>query len=168
MPLPPSSSPVDSATTLRPATEADQEFFYRVYASTRAEEVASTGWSAEQQVLFLRHQFAAQTTHYRNTRPDAQVSVIERDGIPAGRLYVDRTVPGEIHVVDISLLPAHRGSGTGTLLLRELQAEARAAGKTLQIYVERYNPALRLYQRLGFTVMEDQGVYLLMEWRAEA
>jgi hypothetical protein len=32
------------------------------------------------------------------------------------------------------------------------------------IRVERFNPALRLYERLGFSVAEDKGVYLLLEW----
>jgi len=34
--------------------------------------------------------------------------------------------------------------------------------------VERFNPALRLYQRLGFRHVEDQGPYYLMEWRPGA
>jgi ribosomal protein S18 acetylase RimI-like enzyme len=68
--------------------------------------------------------------------------------------------------MDIALVPEHRGTGIGTQLLRELQEEARSAGKSLTIHVERFNPAMRLYERLGFRQIEDKGVYLLMEWRA--
>jgi ribosomal protein S18 acetylase RimI-like enzyme len=71
----------------------------------------------------------------------------------------------EIRIMDIALLPEHRGVGIGTGLLRELQEEARAAGKSLSIHVEKFNPALRLYERLGFQPQEDKGVYLLMVWR---
>ena len=63
--------------------------------------------------------------------------------------------------MDIALLPEHRGAGIGAQLLRELQEEARSAGKSLTIHVERFNPALRLYERLGFRQVEDKGVYLL-------
>jgi predicted GNAT family acetyltransferase len=58
--------------------------------------------------------------------------------------------------------------GLGTTLLKNLQAEAAAAGKPLRIHVERFNPVLRLYERLGFREIEDRGVYLFMEWRAES
>jgi ribosomal protein S18 acetylase RimI-like enzyme len=34
----------------------------------------------------------------------------------------------------------------------------------VRLHVERNNPALRLYQRLGFREVEDQGVYLALEW----
>ena len=36
----------------------------------------------------------------------------------------------------------------------------------MTIHVERFNPALRLYERLGFSVAEDKGVYLLLERRS--
>jgi microcystin-dependent protein len=65
----------------------------------------------------------------------------------------------------IALLPEHRRAGIGTKLLRTLQNEARTAGKTLTIHVEKFNPALRLYQRLGFRQIEDKGVYLFLEWK---
>jgi ribosomal protein S18 acetylase RimI-like enzyme len=68
--------------------------------------------------------------------------------------------------MDITLLPEHRGSGLGTALLRELMAEGEAAGKPVTIHVEVYNPAMRLYQRLGFRQIADRGVYHLLEWRA--
>jgi ribosomal protein S18 acetylase RimI-like enzyme len=136
-----------------------------VYASTRAEELAVTDWSEEQKTQFLRQQFTAQDAHYRAHYPSAEFSVIEREGLPIGRLYVDRWTK-EIRIMDIALLPEHRGAGIGTTLLRELQEEARAAGKSLSIHVEKFNPALRLYERLGFRPIEDKEVYLLMEWRA--
>jgi ribosomal protein S18 acetylase RimI-like enzyme len=84
------------------------------------------------------------------------------DGEPAGRLYVHRG-DREIRIVDIALVPEHRGSGVGTSLLRDLLAEADAGGKSVTIHVERMNPALRLYERLGFSVAEDKGVYLFLE-----
>ena len=152
-------------TMLRPVTETDTDFLSRVYASTRWEELAVTDWSDGQKAQFCRQQFTAQDAHYRKHYPTAEFSVIERDGTSIGRLYVDRW-PKEIRIMDITLLPEHRGEGMGTKLLRDLQEEARGAGKVLSIHVEKFNPALKLYERLGFTVREDKGVYLLMEWRA--
>jgi ribosomal protein S18 acetylase RimI-like enzyme len=49
--------------------------------------------------------------------------------------------------------------------MKELMSEAAAAEIPVQIHVERHNPALRLYERLGFRVVEDKGVHLFMEWR---
>jgi ribosomal protein S18 acetylase RimI-like enzyme len=148
---------------LRPITPADTSFLARVYASSRAEELALTDWADEQKEIFCRRQFDAQTAYYAATYPEASFQIIERDGEPIGRLYVARWEK-QIRIVDITLLPEFRGSGLGTKLLRELQEEARSVGKSLTIHVERFNPALRLYERLGFQQIEDKGVYLLMEW----
>jgi ribosomal protein S18 acetylase RimI-like enzyme len=68
--------------------------------------------------------------------------------------------------MDIALLPEYCNRGIGTTLLRGLQSEAAAAGKPLRIHVERFSPALRLYERLGFRQIDDRGVYLFMEWKA--
>jgi ribosomal protein S18 acetylase RimI-like enzyme len=149
--------------TLRPITPADVLFLAGVYASTRAEELAVTGWSDEEKAVFCRRQFDAQAAHYRENYPSASFQVIERDGASIGRLYVARWEK-EMRIVDITLLPEFRGTGLGTKLLRDLQEEARSAGKSLTIHVERFNRALQLYQRLGFQQMEDKGVYLLMRW----
>ncbi len=151
--------------SLRPITPEDDPFLCRLFASTRAEELAITGWSEEQKDAFCRMQFDAQSAHYRTHYADTSFDIIERDGVAAGRLLVWRSGK-EILIVDISLQPEHRGAGIGTKFLRELQDEARAAGKSLTIHVERYNPALRLYERLGFKTVEEQEVYLLMEWIA--
>ena len=121
-------------------------------------ELAPTGWSDEDKAVFCRRQFDAQSAHYRENYPGASLQIIERDGISIGRLYVAHW-EREIRIIDISLLPEHRGAGIGTELLRGLQEEARSAGKSLTIHVERFNPALRLYERLGFKQVEDKGVY---------
>ena len=149
--------------SLRSITPEDDSFLARVYASSRAEELAITGWPEELKAEFCRRQFDAQSAYYATNYSGASFQIIERDGWPVGRLYVARWEK-EIRIVDITLLPEFRGSGLGTKLLRELQDEARASGKSLTIHVERFNRALGLYQRLGFQQVEDKGVYLLMRW----
>jgi ribosomal protein S18 acetylase RimI-like enzyme len=149
---------------LRAATPEDEPFLRAIYASTRAEELARVPWSDEQKSAFTNTQFAAQDAHYRQHYPTAQYSIIEVQGVPAGRLYVDRWEK-EIRIMDIALLPEHRRTGIGTKLLRELQDEARTAGKALTIHVEKFNPALSLYHRLGFQLIEDKSVYLFLEWK---
>jgi len=150
--------------SLRPITPGDESFLASLYASTREQELAQTNWSDEQKAMFCRMQFNAQTKDYGANYPDASFQIIERDGVAAGRLLVMRSDEA-VHVIDIALIPVHRGAGIGTKLLKELQAEARAAGKKASIYVERFNPARRLYERLGFKQVEEKGVYLLMEWK---
>jgi ribosomal protein S18 acetylase RimI-like enzyme len=146
---------------LIPAEPGDREFLYRVYASTRTEELAVVPWDEAQKEAFLRAQFEAQDRWYREHYTQATYEVIAVDGEPAGRLYLHRG-ESEIRIVDIALLPERRGNGVGTSLLRDLLAEADAAGKRVTIHVERLNPALRLYERLGFRVAEDKGVYLFL------
>jgi ribosomal protein S18 acetylase RimI-like enzyme len=148
---------------LRVATADDEAFSYAVYASTRAEELAQVDWDDNQKTAFMRMQFAAQDRYYKEQYADAAFQVILCDGTPAGRLYVGRW-PEEIRIIDIALLPDYRNRGIGSALLRQLLGEAAESGKRVSIHVEKYNPALRLYTRLGFQPVADQGVYLLMEW----
>jgi ribosomal protein S18 acetylase RimI-like enzyme len=149
---------------LRAATPKDEPFLRKVYASTRAEELARVPWSDEQKRAFTDMQFGAQDADYRRHYPAAQYAIIEVQGVPAGRLYVDRCSK-EIRIIDIALLPEHQRAGIGTKLMRELQDEARVAGKMLTIHVEKFNPALHLYHRLGFQQIEDKGVYLFLAWK---
>ena len=121
-------------------------------------------WDDAQKEAFLRHQFDAQDAWWRENYADASFDVILVEGEPAGRLYVHRG-GSEIRIVDIALLPEQRGNGVGTRLLDELLAEGDADAKSVTIHVERMNPALRLYARLGFALAEDKGVYLFLERR---
>ncbi len=152
---------------LRPETDADLPFLMQLYASTREAELATVPWPPAQKQAFIASQFDAQRRHYRAYYRGCAFDVIERDGAPGGRLYLD-TLPSRLHIVDISLLPEWRGQGTGTAILKALQRAAAGAGKNLGIMVEQFNPALRLYRRLGFADIADHGVYLEMEWRPGA
>jgi ribosomal protein S18 acetylase RimI-like enzyme len=144
---------------------SDEPFLYQTFASTRADEMAITGWNAEQQDTFLRMQYEAQRRSYRMEMPDAEYSVIRCDEIAVGRLILNRT-PEEIHVVDIALLPKFRGLGIGGTLMKAIMEEAARAGKTVGLHVERFNPALRWYQRLGFSEVSGGPIYLEMVWRS--
>jgi len=147
---------------LKPAGHGDTELLYRIYASTREEELAAVPWDRAAKEAFLRMQFNAQDSYYHAQWPDASYDLIVGDDEPLGRLYVER---GEDvwQVLDIALLPEHRGKGIGTRLLSDILSEADAAAKPVQIYVERFNPARHLYDRLGFEPVEEQEVYILME-----
>jgi ribosomal protein S18 acetylase RimI-like enzyme len=150
---------------LRPVTVADRDFLVGVYGSTRDEELSQVEWAAGQREAFVRMQFDAQDADYRKRNPAGTFDVIEVAGRPAGRLYVDRR-PDDIRIVDIALLPEFRGSGVGRRLLAELMDEAATSGRKLSIHVEIHNRAAGLYERLGFEVVAERGVYRLMEWRA--
>jgi ribosomal protein S18 acetylase RimI-like enzyme len=153
---------MNDAITLRPIGPADEAFLYQVYASTRQEELALVDWDEAQKQTFLHMQFHAQHTHYHAQFPAARYQLILCGGVPIGRLYFDYREQ-EVGILDIALLPQHRQQGIGGALLRQVLAEADQAGKPVRIYVERFNPALRLYQRLGFLPRADHGIYLQME-----
>jgi ribosomal protein S18 acetylase RimI-like enzyme len=148
---------------LRPANDDDREFLVALYGSVRAEELAVVTWEEGQQEAFVRMQFDAQDSEYRRNNPNGTFDVIELEGRPVGRLYVDRR-PTEIRIVDVSLLPEFRGAGIGSGLLDGLMREAAASGRRLTIHVEITNRAGGLYTRLGFVEAARRGPYRRMEW----
>ena len=153
-----------STITVRLTRDDDTEFLFQVYASTRSEELAQTGWTEEEKQAFLVMQFNAQRQDYLTRFPESEQLIVLDNGIPAGRLWVNGS-KDEIRLLDIALLPGYRNTGTGTLLLKHLQREARATGKPLHHTVHKDNlEALRFYNRLGFKVIEDFGTHSLMEW----
>ena len=149
---------------LRPITPEDEAFLCRLYASTRQEEMKQSGWPQQQIDEFLAFQHKAQHTFYMENFAGSAFDIIMEGDTPIGRLYVDRR-PGEIRIVDIALLPEHRGKGVGSRYLKQLMTEAGSQNKPVRIHVEMNNPALSLYKRLGFQHIEEQGVYYLMEWK---
>jgi len=162
----PASDSVESTLELVGESDSDRAFLARLYASTRKEELAPLPWAEEQKLAFLRAQFEAQDQHYREHYADTVRRLIRIDGANAGRLYIQNR-SHELRIVDIALLPEYRGRGVGGRLVEQVLYEAAQAGKAVRIHVEKNNPAYGLYRRLGFRLLEDKGVYDLLEWRAD-
>jgi ribosomal protein S18 acetylase RimI-like enzyme len=154
--------------TARPMTDDDLPFVAALYRSVRAAEMAMTGWAEEMQAAFLDQQHRAQHHHYRTHYPDAAWLILERDGEPVGRLYIDEA-PSDLHLIDISLVEACRGAGIGRAIMSDLIERAgEEAGKSMSLFVEPNNPARRLYLSLGFVDEGNAGAYEAMRWRAGA
>ena len=147
----------------------DEAFLLEVYASTRAAELALVPWSDEQRAAFVRMQFQAQDSHYRQRYPDADFQVILFDNNPVGRIYVFRDEQ-KLRILDITVLPVHRNAGIGTAEIERVMAEGAGSGKAVQIYVENFNPSLHLFERLGFAKIAEaeDGFNLLLEWQPQA
>lgn len=150
------------AVRLRPASDEDEPFLQTVYGDSRAEELMRVPWSVEQREAFVQMQFKAQQSHYREFFPNATHDIILVNERPAGRLYVDRR-DDEIRILDISMLIAFRGQGVGSGLIKALVEEAEAEGKSINVYVENYNPSKLLFERMGFRQIADDGMNLLLE-----
>jgi ribosomal protein S18 acetylase RimI-like enzyme len=150
--------------TLRDAAAEDTLFLALLYGDTRRYEVSAWGWPAEQQEWFLRMQFDAQRMSYRARFPDASDRIVILEGAPIGRILTCRE-EASMRLIDIALIEQQRGQGIGTYLLRELLKECEAQDCALHLQVAQGNPALRLYQRLGFLQTGGDLVYLQMEWK---
>ena len=150
--------------SLRPVTDADQEFLIGVYASTRAAELAQVDWDESQKDAFIRWQYEMQKQEYNARYPSARYEIILVDGVPAGRIWVGSDEK-EIRLLDIALLTEFQNRGVGTQLLRQLMDEATRTNKALRHMVFMLNDnASRFYERLGFKTIEDAGGYNHMQW----
>ncbi|WDY55827.1 GNAT family N-acetyltransferase [Pseudomonas sp. PSKL.D1] len=150
-----------SEVLLRPMADADQAFLRALYGTTRAAEMAALGWDSAVIGHFLDQQHHAQHAHYQAQYPDACFSIIETPRERIGRAYL-HWAERHLHIIDMALLPAWQGQGIGTRLLAQWLAQADRQGLSAGLHVTPQNPALRLYRRNGFDVVDDNGLYLKM------
>lgn len=152
------------AITLRPVSQGDEGFLYQLYSQTHIDEMGARDWDTDQQQFFLRMQFNAQQRFYQAEYADADYRIILLNQQPVGWIVIARRVD-EMLGVDIALLPEHRNAGIGTTLLDDMKAEATQTGKPIHFHVTKFNPAIRLYERLGFSRIGETGMHFLMEWK---
>lgn len=150
-----------SRLRLRPANESDRAFLRAVFESTRADEFAQLGWSAERTAALLAEQFSMQDAYYRQHYPHARFDVIMSGDAQVGRLY-HNWHGGEARLIDIALMPIYRGAGMGTQLVSAFVERAAANAMPVVLYVEMNNPVQGLYRRLGFETVGENGVYFQM------
>jgi ribosomal protein S18 acetylase RimI-like enzyme len=151
--------------TLREATPADEQFLRELYTSTRENEIESFGWTAQQKEAFIGLQYRARSHSYSLSYPRASNQVILLADEPIGRLLKDEN-PTDFLLIDIALLPRHRKRGIGKYLIEGLLAQAGSAGKGVRLHVLKLNPAKSLYERLGFCLVGEEGLYYQMMWRS--
>jgi ribosomal protein S18 acetylase RimI-like enzyme len=164
-------SPIDAgapspAVSVRPADDDDRPFLFAVFASARREVLAPLGWDERAKQSFLRTQFEAEERDWRRYR-GVQDLVVLRGDQPVGRIALAED-DHEMRILDLTLLPAHRGQGIGSRLLAALLDQARRSHRTVRMHVERSNRALELCRRMGFLHAATRGGTWLMEWTAEA
>jgi ribosomal protein S18 acetylase RimI-like enzyme len=139
--------------TLRPAVESDAHFAYSALRAAMRSYVEST-WGAWdepwQQQRFLES--FVPPTH----------QIIEESGRPVGCLAVEEH-PDHVFLARIFLLPEAQGRGIGTRLTRTVCESAHRRGLPVVLTILKVNPARRLYERLGFTVVGETGTHFRME-----
>lgn len=161
--MPLTESSIDDRLDLRPVTMPDDEpFLTELYFSVR-DDLRGLFDDEKQTRQLMLMQYRAQAFTYGQQYPDASNDVIMLDGTAVGRIIVDRG-PGVTRLVDISLVPASRDLGIGTSMLRRLCAESAGENRRLVLQVLKTNPAVSLYERMGFRVCDDDGTRLSMEW----
>lgn len=143
---------------LRPAQPADADFEYELYASTR-DDLRPLGSEVFDGLVGM--QFRAQSMSLRLEHPNAERKIVVVEDAPVGRLVTDGSV-GHIEVIDVALLPEYRCHGIGTSVLRGVIAHADRLGRAVRLHVEKQSRAVHLYERLGFAICEEMGMYFTM------
>lgn len=134
--------------TLRPETAADRGLLEALFADLRAAELSLLPDESIRDA-FVRQQVDARERGWRDAWPEADRLVVVVADEAVGRLLVD-VADDRVHVVDVALLPGHRGRGIGTAVLDVVLSQADARGMPCELSVDCGSPAKRLYDRLGF------------------
>ncbi len=136
---------------LRPATQSDYDFIYEVKKAALGAYVAAT-WGRDQ--AFQREYFAQ-----RFDPADHQVIVVDRQDI--GELSVQYG-ESEINLAGIYVLPDSQRLGFGSAIIKDLIDEGKLSGRSVKLQVLKVNPAKRLYERLGFRLIEENKNHFVM------
>ena len=121
-------------------------------------------WTDAQKREFVEMQFKSQVLHYSSQYSNSLQQVIERDGVRVGRLYLNRTAD-ELEILDFTVLPEHRGFGTGSAVIEGILDEARRTARSARIFVESYSPHVSFFEHRGFERTKEEGMNVLMVWR---
>lgn len=148
--------------TDRAATPEDEGFLRHLFFVIRAPEFEAAGLVGPPLEMLLTQQYGARKAYYEQEYASAEYVIIESDGEPIG--YEATVDIGTFHLLDIALMPEVRGNGIGTERMKSLMTKAEAMNKPMTLTVEVFNPALHLYERLGFVATDQTQVYQRMRW----
>jgi ribosomal protein S18 acetylase RimI-like enzyme len=136
---------------LQPAKAEHYDFALHLYLLTMRPYMQELiVWDEQEQ----RASFAAQWKR-------EEVRIISVDGKDVGWLQVAE-LPTEIRLQKFFVSPQYQRSGIGSEVLSNLLVSWRSAGKKIVLRVLKNNPARRLYERLGFSVVAEAGITFRM------
>ena len=137
----------------RPATPEDFDFVFQVKVDALKEYIAQTWeWDDTFQQEF----------HQKAFRPE-EIQIIRHKECDAGFMIVE-ALEEEIRLNEINLLKRFQGKGIGSAIIRKIQRDADAQGKRVWLQVLKVNPAIYLYERLGFTVYAETDTHRQMTY----
>jgi ribosomal protein S18 acetylase RimI-like enzyme len=151
------SSNTSMAARLDPITPGDFAAVAQLAGTIWREHYASIISPAQIEYM-LAGRYTAENLRRYVGASDRGLALLRVAGAPAGYCsHALDTVPGQMKLEQLYLLAQHRGQGLGGLMLRHVEAQARAAGcGTLWLTVNRHNAgAIALYRAAGFSVREE-------------
>ena len=138
---------------LRPAHAQDFDYCASLYFA-----------GMEEVIRKLSLDMDAQTASFRRQWVSTEVRIITLDGADIG--WLQSTVrDGALFLAQLFVDAVHQRQGIGTEILNRIGEEATRAGQAITLGVVKTNPALRLYERLGFRITheDDRKFYMRCE-----
>jgi GNAT superfamily N-acetyltransferase len=139
--------------SFRPARPEDFDYCAKLYFAGMERTIGQLGLD-----------MAAQATSFRQRWDLTQVRIITFDGSDIG--WVQSTAQDDVHFLAQLFVDApFQRQGIGTEAMNCIIAEAAREGRAVTLGVVKANPALRLYERLGFHVTheDDRKFYMRRE-----
>ncbi|MFN2239828.1 MAG: GNAT family N-acetyltransferase [Thermoanaerobaculia bacterium] len=142
---------------LRPASEDDRHFLYRLHVTTMRDVIESTwGWDEEWQRADFEKRFTK-----------SPYFVVEAREHAVGTVCVERR-PDCVYILGLQLLPAYQGLGIGTDVVRSIIRDAAAEHLPVVLSVVPANTRARgFYERLGFEVTDVDPPFIRMSHSEE-
>lgn len=154
-------------TSLRPAVDADADFLETVYIESRRNEFDGYGLEDPQLYSLLKSQYEIEERSYRAHFPGVEFFVIIYGKKPVGRFIADLSGT-DIVLIEMHILPEFRSLGVGSFVINKYLSEAEKTGKIVSLHVLQTNHrAIKLYERLGFTILINDGMHIAMQWKSE-
>lgn len=136
--------------SLRKATKADIPFLMNLRFHTMKKHLITAGKTPTKEDLSLR---------VRDNFDFAKIVLLENE--PIGILKVIRNLT-EWEISQIQIIPDLQGNKIGSFLLESIISEAKANNIDLKLSVLKMNPALSLYERLGFKISGETEIAFKM------
>ena len=134
--------------TRRAARAQDKELVRGWHRASMGPHVTATwGWDDELQRSYFESRFDPE-----------RLEIVEQNGVPVGYLAL-RQESDRFILDELVLAPEHHNRGLGSRVMEEILSLADERGLAVELRVLRVNPARRLYERLGFELLDSSDTH---------